>query len=179
MFFCFYHSKMINCAEIQYSLRHPDPCSFRTPIQLTDVFSYIDITSIADSWHCLFRTRTDPKIGRKSSENDAEMGKKQQQKYEIDEKYFSVVPLSLQGGKMLAEVDFLDTFTKCLNHQGQSACLWLMSGLSSDVTPMYELLTSRDKLIRHHRGDTISELICVVLCARWDERMGTWTNNGT
>ena len=65
----------------------------------------------------------DPKIGRKSSENDAEMGKKQQQKYEIDEKYFSVVPLSLQGGKMLAEVDFLDTFTKCLNHQGQSACL--------------------------------------------------------
>jgi len=51
------------------------------------------------------------------------MGKKQKQKYEIDEKYFSVVPLSLQGGKMLAEVDFLDTFIKCLNHQGQSACL--------------------------------------------------------
>ena len=68
-----------------------------------------------------------PERTRKSGENRLKMTqkweKKQKQKYEIDVKYFSVVPLSLQGGKMLAEVDFLDTFTKCLNHQGQSACL--------------------------------------------------------
>ena len=53
-------------------------------------------------------------------------------KEEIDKKYFSVVPLSLRGGKILAGVDFLD--------------------MSSDVTPMYDSLMSRDKQIRHHWG---------------------------
>ena len=45
------------------------------------------------------------------SENDAKMEKKNN---EIDEIYFSVGLISLQGRKILAEVDFLDTFTKCL-----------------------------------------------------------------
>ena len=74
----------------------PDSCPIRTPIQLTDVFSYINITSIADTRHCLLRTR-------KSDGN----------RLKIDERYFSVIPFSLRGGKILAGTDFIDTFAKC------------------------------------------------------------------
>ena len=46
----------------QYSLEHPDTDNsgllpYPYQIQLTDIFSYINITSIAVSRHCLLRTR--------------------------------------------------------------------------------------------------------------------------
>ena len=74
-----------------------DSCPIRTPIQLTDVFSYRNITSIADSRHCLFRTQ-------KPAESRLKMTQKWQQKKknEIDLKYFSgLFPLVYGAGKYL------------------------------------------------------------------------------
>ena len=68
-----------------------------------------------------------PERTRKSGENRLKMTQKWEKNNNKNTKLMKNIsrlfPLVYKAGKMLAEVDFLDTFTKCLNHQGQSACL--------------------------------------------------------
>ena len=103
----------------------PDSWPVRTWIQLTDVFSYINVISIADSRHWHLRTR-------KSGENRLKMTQKWPKtttKNKTGEFFLPIIPLSYQSlssqlamlpagkyshGKLWnSGEDFLGTYTRC------------------------------------------------------------------